>query len=40
MDLPLGVDGARIDHRRSLLALMDGEFQRLHTTAFSHGYRL
>lgn len=32
MDLPLGVDWSRMDHRRSLLALVDQKFKKLDTT--------
>ncbi len=32
MDLPMGVDWARMDHRRSLLTVVDEKFQRLDTT--------
>ena len=35
MDLPLGVDWARVDHRRSLLAVVDEKFRRLDTTGVS-----
>ena len=32
MDLPMGVDWARMDHRRSLLSVVDEKFRRLDTT--------
>jgi uncharacterized protein (DUF1501 family) len=32
MDLPLGVDWARVDHRRSLLAVVDEKFRSIDTT--------
>src|SRR5262245_39724442 len=32
MDLPMGVDWARMDHRRSLLSVVDEKFQKLDTT--------
>ncbi|HYM09201.1 MAG TPA: DUF1501 domain-containing protein [Bryobacterales bacterium] len=32
MDLPMGVDWSRMDHRRSLLAVVDEKFRRLDTT--------
>ncbi|MBI3697348.1 MAG: DUF1501 domain-containing protein [Acidobacteria bacterium] len=32
MDLPMGVDWARMDHRRSLLGVVDEKFRRLDTT--------
>ncbi len=35
LNLPLGVDWARMDRRRSLLALVDDEFRRLDTTGIS-----
>lgn len=35
MDLPMGVDWTRVDHRRSLLALVDERFRRLDTTGIS-----
>jgi uncharacterized protein (DUF1501 family) len=35
MDLPMGVDWSRMDHRRSLLAVMDAKFRKLDTTGIS-----
>ena len=35
MDLPMGVDWARMDHRRSLLSVVDEKFRRLDTTGIS-----
>ena len=35
LDLPMGVDWTRMDHRRSLLALVDEKFRRLDTTGIS-----
>lgn len=32
LDLPMGVDWSRVDHRRSFLALVDEKFRRLDTT--------
>ena len=36
MNLPLGVDWARMDHRRSLLSVVDEKFRRLDSTGISH----
>jgi Protein of unknown function (DUF1501) len=35
LNLPMGVDWARMDHRRSLLSLVDDEFRRLDTAGVS-----
>jgi uncharacterized protein (DUF1501 family) len=35
MDLPMGVDWARMDHRRSLLSVVDDKFHKLDTTGIS-----
>ena len=35
LNLPMGVDWSRMDHRRSLLSLVDDEFRRLDTTGMS-----
>jgi uncharacterized protein (DUF1501 family) len=35
MDLPMGVDWSRMDHRRSLLSVVDEKFRRLDTTGIS-----
>jgi hypothetical protein len=35
MDLPMGVDWSRMDHRRSLLAVVDDRFRKLDTTGIS-----
>ena len=35
LDLPMGVDWARMDRRRSLLAVVDEEFRRMDTTGIS-----
>jgi len=35
MDLPMGVDWARVDHRRSLLAVVDEKFRRMDTTGIA-----
>jgi len=35
MDLPMGVDWSRMDHRRSLLAVVDDKFRRLDTTGIT-----
>jgi hypothetical protein len=36
MNLPLGVDWARMDHRRSLLSVVDEKFRQLDSTGISH----
>ncbi|MBI1790105.1 MAG: DUF1501 domain-containing protein [Acidobacteria bacterium] len=35
MDLPMGIDWARVDRRRSLLALVDEKFRRIDTTGIA-----
>jgi uncharacterized protein (DUF1501 family) len=35
MDLPMGVDWSRMDHRRSLLSVVDEKFRRLDTTGIT-----
>src|SRR6058998_547298 len=35
MDLPMGVDWSRVDHRRSLLAVVDEKFRRIDTTGIN-----
>ena len=35
MDLPMGVDWARVDHRRTLLHVVDEKFRKLDTTGIS-----
>jgi hypothetical protein len=37
MDLPMGVDWSRMDHRRSLLAVVDEKFRKLDTTGICAG---
>ncbi len=35
MNLPMGVDWSRVDHRRSLLSVLDNKFRRMDTTGIS-----
>ena len=35
LDLPMGVDWARVDHRRSLLSVVDQKFRKLDTTGIT-----